>query len=188
MSFSLSLRGGRGGFVRVFNVFKQTFLKMKFIPPPRGLENPCLKHHSVRCVFNQETDLFDKIAQLRTSGKDLSLPASVSALFESTIELRDLQLVTRDMLRCVPCDETKGGVDEALSIMGDALKFYLEKMHDSDSYVLAARTPVIFGHVSNRIDLIHSLQILINCIESMCDVNCTAMRRSLTSSKEIFVS
>ena len=153
-----------------------------FSPIPRGFYNPCMKDPSVRLgICTSETNLFDYVRHAHSSG--IAIPASANALLESTIELRDLQCVILDILRGVPRDESsetsKHGVEESLCIVGDALAFYLKHMHESDSYVLATRCPNIFKSVSSRIELVNSLQHLSDCIDSMCNVNCCSVKRSL---------
>jgi len=139
---------------------------------PRGWDNPSLKVASCRNGYsNFETPLFDKLHEFSLSSQ---LPAAVMLFMDSIVELRDMQTFINDFKYI---DSPTN--DKVLDYMALGIKYYLERMHDSDASVLAKQCPKVLLYGLNPSDHCRSVASLSDNIDSMCKVNCAVIQSAM---------
>jgi hypothetical protein len=142
-----------------------------FSPKPQGWGNPVFKHSSVREYSSPEIQLFDMV-QEASAKKDIS-PA-VRDLLSSIVEMRDMQTFLRD----ITCYDVSR-VNTLLNYVGEGLAYYINRMHETDAKVFAAKCPEVLYEDMTLEQMYNGLLILIKCVDSACKVNCAVIKMSL---------
>ena len=142
---------------------------MFFSPQRRGWwGNPAVKDISVRQYNNDDTRLFDDI------GRCSNVTSATYDLSESILELRDLEYILREA-SCYSAENVNG----VLHYLGDALSYYLSRMHVTDASMLAKKSPQLLYEDMSLEDFLNAKEKLANCVDGMCKVNAAVIRMAL---------
>ena len=114
-------------------------------------------------ICNEETQLCDLLSKK-------SLPCK--HLFESIIELRDLQGFLEDMRSHVH-------IDKALDIIAEGMVYYVNRMHLTDANTFANVSSRFLREGMNSSEIYDGIYKLLDCIDAMCAVNRAVMRSFL---------
>jgi hypothetical protein len=113
---------------------------------------------------------------------DTHSQASVIALKESIIDLRDMQRAIFEMLsfvkRCHQKDQDQD-CSVLLHFSAEICAYYMNLMHETDSKTLEPRIPAYLREKCNLEELYYGLFEIHRMIDTMCNVNCAVIKMSL---------
>ena len=140
---------------------------MTFFPPfPRGTGNPCMKDISVRIDHNAESELFDRVNNMKI------IPSNISSICQNIIELRDLQYFLKT---CPASDQT----EKFLEYVGEGMAYFLNLMDKNDAHMFASKVRCTLATDMNAQEVKNGMEILIKTIDGMCKVNAAIISMAL---------
>ena len=132
----------------------------KFVPRPRGFNNPVLKDSSVCATY--ENKLYDAFYK----------NCSNSAIADSVIELRDMHLFVLEALHWI---ESTGDINTVFEVTKDGFEYFLARLEASDSLNLRKKCSVILNGltISNLVSELETAKINIS---TLININLAVMR------------
>lgn len=145
-----------------------------FQPKPRGWNNPCLqKHRSVRGKSNAETRLFDAIDDAIYEHRLKGGPReAILRLWDSIIELRDLEAHLQNMRAPAPAGSPQEQLDAVFREFSQAMAYFLGRADKKDAEALALHAARVLADSPTTLEgLWTSIDDIVGGIKQICGVN-----------------